>query len=64
VTDRTTSVHKRPSFQEHDDGFGDESIGKESDSLFSYTNFSPKRSIYLYFFYPFEIISNFSKLII
>ncbi|KAK2453662.1 hypothetical protein P8452_01205 [Trifolium repens] len=42
--DRTTSVHKRPSFQEHDDGFGDESIGKESDSLFSYTNFSPKRA--------------------
>ncbi|CAK8570894.1 unnamed protein product [Lathyrus sativus] len=38
--DRTISVHKRQSFQENDDG----SIGKESDSLFSYTNFSPKRA--------------------
>nr|QSD99699.1 MYB family transcription factor [Melilotus albus] len=42
--DRTTSVHKKQSFQEHDDGFGDESLGMESDSLFSYRNFSPKRA--------------------
>ena len=46
LTDRTTFVHKKQSFQEHDDdGFGDhESLGMESDSLFSYRNFSPKRS--------------------
>lgn len=44
--DRTTSVHKKQSFLEHDDdGFRDhESLGMESDSLFSYRNFSPKRA--------------------
>ncbi|XP_027189402.2 uncharacterized protein [Cicer arietinum] len=48
--DRTSSVHKRQSFQEHDE-VNDvgvlsflESIGKESDSLFTCRNFSPKRA--------------------
>ncbi|KAJ1440344.1 SANT/Myb domain [Sesbania bispinosa] len=53
--DRTSTQQKKQSFQEHDDGCGDEvndvgvhscfkPIAKESDSLFSYSNFPSKRA--------------------
>ncbi|XP_027362484.1 two-component response regulator ARR2-like [Abrus precatorius] len=53
--DRTSTQHRKQSFQEHDNGYVDEvndvgvhpclkPTGKESDSLFSCSNFSPKRA--------------------
>ncbi|XP_061373376.1 myb family transcription factor MOF1-like [Gastrolobium bilobum] len=53
--DRTATPNRKQSFQEHDDGCVDEvndvgvhsclkPIGKASDSLFSYSNISPKRA--------------------
>ena len=56
VADKTCIQHRKQSFEEHDDGCVDEvndvgvhnlsskkPIGRESDSHFNYSNFSPKR---------------------